>query len=604
MIAKDTPNFIANRIAMFTVMRCLEALDRGYTIEEIDAITGPAIGRPKSATFRTLDITGIDLLLQVSRNLQERLGDEAARWLTPPPIVSALVERGWFGEKAGQGFYRKESRPADASGGGSEILTLDPETMTYRARKSVRLPAIDATKNIDDPAERIRTLFSGKDRVGEFLRATVAPTILYAALVAPDIAYSIDDIDRAMSWGLGWDLGPFEIADAIGLREVLDAVPADARPCGGVPAIVQARLDAGENTFRGGQRVALPEGALIFRTARQASAAKSPVIKKNSGASLIDLGDGVLGLELHSKMNAIGGDTIAMLSAGVKEAERNFAALVVSTDALNFSVGANLMLLLLEAQEGNWDEIDQMIRAFQQATMGLRLAAVPVVLAPAGMVLGGGCEMAMHADRLQAAAETYIGLVEVGVGLIPAGGGTKEFVARASDETLANGTLPLTPQTNLLPAIQRAFETIAFAKVSTSAAEARALGLLRSTDRITMNRDRLLADAKALAMARVAEGYQRPTIRPAIAVGGAPLKAALEIGIHLAWRAGRISEHDARIGRALAHIMAGGAVPHAAYVSEQHLLDLEREAFLGLCGQPKTLERIAHTLKAGKPLRN
>jgi 3-hydroxyacyl-CoA dehydrogenase len=615
VIAKDTPNFIANRIAMFTVMRCLEALDRGYTIEEIDAITGPAIGRPKSATFRTLDITGIDLLLQVSRNLQERLGNEAARWLTPPPIVTTLVERGWFGEKAGQGFYRKE-----ASAGGSEILTLDPETMTYRARKSVRLPAIDATKNIDDPAERLRTLFSGKDRVGEFLRATLAPTILYAACVAPDIAYSIDDIDRAMSWGLGWDLGPFEIADAIGLREVIEACPADARPGGGVPPIIQARLDAGENTLRGGQRVPVPEGVLPFRvartghtanTARSANAANAPrtaagdpVIKKNPGASLIDLGDGVLGLELHSKMNTIGGDTIAMLAAGVKEAERNFAALVVSTDAVNFSVGANLMLLLLEAQEGNWDEIDMMVRAFQQATMGLRLAAVPVVVAPAGLVLGGGCEMSMHADRLQAAAETYIGLVEVGVGLIPAGGGTKEFVARAADETLAGGTLPLTPQTNLLPAIQRAFETIAFAKVSTSAAEARTLGLLRATDRITMNRDRVLADAKALALARVAEGYQRPVLRPAIAVGGAPIKAALDVGIHLALRAARISEHDARIGRALAHIMAGGNVPHAAYVSEQHLLDLEREAFLGLCGQPKTLERIAHTLKAGKPLRN
>lgn len=597
VIAKDTPNFIANRIAMFTVMRCLEALDRGYTIEEIDAITGPAIGRPKSATFRTLDITGIDLLLQVSRNLQERLGDEAARWLTPPPVVGALVERGWFGEKAGQGFYRKEGRSAD---GGSEILTLDPETMTYRARKSVRLPSLDATKNIDDPAERIRTLFFSKDRVGEFLRATLGPTILYAAYVTPDIADSMDDVDRAMSWGLGWELGPFEIADAIGLRELLDTLPVEERPFGKVAWIIRSRLDANQNTLRNGQRVPLPNGALLFRAARQSK----NVVKKNPGASLIDLGDGVLGLDLHSKMNTIGGDTIAMLAAGVKEAERNFAALVVSTDAVNFSVGANLMLLLMEAQEGNWDEIDMMVRAFQQATMGLRLAAVPVIVAPAGMVLGGGCEMSMHADRLQAAAETYIGLVEVGVGLIPAGGGTKEFVARAADETLAGGTLTLTPQTNLLPAIQRAFETMAFAKVSTSAAEARTLGLLRATDRITMNRDRLIADAKALALSRVAEGYQRPALRTAIAVGGAPLKAALDVGIHLALRAGRISEHDARIGRALANIMAGGNVPHATYVSEQHLLDLEREAFLALCGQPKTLERIAHTLKSGKPLRN
>ena len=339
MIAKDTPNFIANRIAMFTVMRCLDALDRGYTIEEIDAITGPAIGRPKSATFRTLDITGIDLLLQVSRNLQERLGDEAARWLTPPPIVSALVERGWFGEKAGQGFYRKESRAAcerAAAGGaasrGSEILTLDPETMTYRARKSVRLPAIDATKNIDDPAERLRTLFFGKDRVGEFLRATLAPTILYAAHVTPDIAVfdrrrRSRDVAGASAGISGRSRSPTRSAFA-NARRVSRRRAARA---GNVAWIIRVALTPAEHVPRR-RRVArpIPDGALL--SARRGAAVKR-VIKKNPGASLIDLGDGVLGLDLHSKMNTIGGDTIAMLAAGVKEAERNFAALVVSTDA-------------------------------------------------------------------------------------------------------------------------------------------------------------------------------------------------------------------------------------------------------------------------------
>jgi 3-hydroxyacyl-CoA dehydrogenase len=322
------------------------------------------------------------------------------------------------------------------------------------------------------------------------------------------------------------------------------------------------------------------------------------VVKKNPGASLVDLGDGVLAVSLHSKMNALGGDTVAMLKAGVAEAERNFAALVVSTDAVNFSVGANLMLLLIEAQEGNWEEIDLMVRAFQQATLGLRLARVPVIVAPAGMTLGGGCEIALHGDRLQLAAETYIGLVEVSVGLIPAGGGAKEMVARAYEHER------LGPQSDWLPPIQRAFETIGFARVSTSAAHARELGLLRETDRVSMNRDRLIADAKALALARVAEGYQPPPLRTAIPVGGIPVKAALNLGVHLALRAGRISDHDARVGRALAHILAGGSLPHPTTVSEQYLLDLEREAFLSLCGERKTLERIQHTLKTGKALRN
>jgi 3-hydroxyacyl-CoA dehydrogenase len=321
------------------------------------------------------------------------------------------------------------------------------------------------------------------------------------------------------------------------------------------------------------------------------------VVRRNAGASLVDLGDGVLAVEFHSKMNSIGGDTIQMLHAGLKEAAAGFAALVIGNDAPDFSVGANLMLVLLEAQEGNWDEIDLMVRAFQGATQALRSADVPVIVAPAGRTLGGGCEIVLHADRVQAAAESYLGLVEVGVGLIPGGGGTKELLARAVEGVPS-------AQADLLPFVQRVFETIGFGTVATSAPDARRLGFLRSVDRVTMNRERLMADAKAYALERVREGYQRPAPRTAIAVGGDSVLAALKLGVHLAWRGGRISEHDAVVGRTLAAVLSGGSLPHPTTVSEQYLLDLEREAFLKLCGERKTLERIQYTLKTGKPLRN
>jgi 3-hydroxyacyl-CoA dehydrogenase len=333
-------------------------------------------------------------------------------------------------------------------------------------------------------------------------------------------------------------------------------------------------------------------GLQILKSAKE----RNQTVRRNAGASLVDLGDGVLAVEFHSKLNAIGADTIQMLHAGVKEAAANFSALVIGTEAPDFSAGANLMLLLLEAQEGNWDEIDGMIRAFQGATQAMRYADVPVVVATAGLVLGGGCEIALLAHHVQAAAESYIGLVEVGVGLIPAGGGTKEMLARFIEQVPE-------PRADLLPFVQRAFETIAFAKVSTSAAEAKRLGLLRETDGTTMNRDRLIADAKAVALERVREGYRRPAPR-VIAVGGNTILAALQLGVHLAWRAGRISDHDALVGRTLAYVLAGGPLPHSTVVSEQYLLDLEREAFLKLTGERKTLERIQHTLKTGKTLRN
>ena len=552
VIAKDTPNFIGNHLALYGVMRMLEKVASGeFTIEEVDAITGPAIGRPKSATFRTLDLAGVDILGHVIRNLHERLQDEQARRVFElPPFVEQMLQRGLVGEKAGQGFYKR----VKGAGGESEILALDPATLDYRPRRPARFPSLDAAQSITDVGERVRTLYQGKDRVGQFLRDTLGPTLQYAAQVTPQIANSPEDVDRVMRWGFGWDVGPFDLMRAIGLE-----VPA------GAPAIVHARTE------------------------------QPNVVKKNAGASLVDMGDGVLRVDFHSKMNAIGADTIQMLQAGVQEASKNFAALVVGNEAQNFTAGANLMLVLLEAQEENWDDLDLMVRAFQQATLGLRYASVPVIVAPAGLALGGGCEIAIHADRIQAAAETYIGLVEAGVGLIPAGGGTKEMTLRAADATPAGG--------DLLPAVQRAFESIGFAKVATSAPHARQLGYLRSVDGITMNRDRLLEDAKARALQRVGD-YQPPVPRTSIRVGGDAVLAPLKLGIHLAWRAGRISDHDALIGRKLATIMAGGLLPHVATVSEQHLLDLEREAFLSLLGERKTQERIQHTLRTGKPLRN
>ena len=589
VVAKDTPSFIGNRIGMFGVMRVLERLaDGAFTIEEIDALTGPAIGRPRSATFRTLDLAGLDVLAHVAANLAERLedADERAAFALPP-LIASMVERGWIGSKAGGGFYRKRK-----TGDGSEILTLDPGTMDYRARRSPRLPALEAAAATDDHGERIRTLFQGRDRVGEFLRATLAPTLVYAAQVAPAIAHSIDDVDRAMRWGFGWELGPFELWDAIGVDRVLEAA-GRTEPPDIVRALRHSAPRASAVRFREGTVPPRAPDLQILRRAKE----KRPPVERNAGASLVDLGDGVLGLEFHSKMNAIGGDTVAMMTAGVEKASRNFDALVIGNDAPAFSAGANLMLLLLEAQEENWDEIDLMVRTFQSAVLGLRYAGVPVVVAPAGLALGGGCEIVLHGDRVQAAAETYMGQVEVGAGLIPAGCGTKELLVRFTARVPAGAADPL-------PCIQQAFELIGFGRVSTSAADARRLGLLRDTDAVTMNRERLLAAAKATALDMSRSGYQPPAPRHDIPVGGAGVRAALDLGVHLAWRGGHISDYDAHLGRTLSRVLAGGDLPHATTVSEQRLLDLEREAFLSLCGEPKTQQRMAHVLKTGKPLRN
>jgi len=592
VIAKDSPNFIGNHIGLYAMMRLLATVADGrFTIDEIDAITGPALGRPKSATFRTLDLTGLDVLGHVVSNLRERMGSAGQDVWTLPTFFVRMLERGLTGEKAGQGFYKRVRRPD----GESEILTIDPVTLEYGAAQRPRIPSLDAVGAVADVRERVRTLFHAGDKAGQLLRTTLAPTLVYTAGVTPSIAHSPDDVDRVMRWGFAWSLGPFELIDAIGIRAVLDAAR-DASPdllAGGVPPLLQSALASDRDVVRGGDVPPAASDLQILRSAKE----RSGVVQKNGAASLVDLGDGVLCVEFHSKMNVVGGDTLEMLQAGVRRAGRDFAALVVGNDAPNFSAGANLMLVLLEAQNENWDDIEAMIRGFQQTMLDLRYADVPVIVAPAGLALGGGCEITLHGDRLQASAETYMGLVEVGVGLIPAAGGTKEMTARAAD-SMPPGT------TDYLPSIQRAFETIALAKMSTSAAHAAQLGYLRTIDGVTMNRERLLSDAKTLALRRVADGYHAPARRTAIRVGGDAVLAPLKLGVHLAWRAGRITDHDAHIGRTLARVMAGGSLPHPSTVSEQELLDLEREAFMSLLGEPKTLARIQHTLKTGKPLRN
>jgi 3-hydroxyacyl-CoA dehydrogenase len=593
VVAKDTPNFIANRIGLYGVMRVLDQLASGaFTIEEIDAMTGPVVGRPKSATFRTMDIAGIDILAHVATNLSARLDTADERQAFElPPLISQLVERGWIGDKTGCGFYKKERGPK-----GSTILTLDPATMDYRPRQSARLGALDAAQTIDDPGERVRSLFLARDKVGEFTRATLGRTLIYAANVAAAIAHTADDVDRAMRWGFGWDQGPFELWDAIGIDAVLEACGEDALSATTIEwAGLSSRSTESPEAPRQFRTTPVPPAGPDLQILGSAKL-RGGVVKRNAGASLVDLDDGVLAVEFHSKLNTIGSDTVQMLTGGVAEATDRFDGLVVGNDAVNFCAGANLMMVLLEAQEGNWDEIDLMVRGFQKAIIGLRYSPVPVVVAPAGLTLGGGCEMVLHADRVQASAETYMGQVEVGVGLIPAGCGTKELTLRAIDDT--------SPGTDPLPRLQRAFETIGFGKVSASAADARRLGLLRDVDSVTMNRERLMADAKATVLDRVRDGYRAPAPRTAIAVGGEDTRAALDLGIHLAWRGGRISDHDALIARKVARIMTGGDLPHPTTVSEQYLLDLERETFLSLCGEARTLERIRHTLKTGKTLRN
>jgi 3-hydroxyacyl-CoA dehydrogenase len=613
VIAKDTPNFIANRIGTYSMLNAIRLMgELGMTFEEVDACTGPALGWPKSATFRTADIVGIDVLQHVIRNIYDNIpGDESRELYRVPPLIEEMARRGWLGEKTGRGFYQRVKK----SGGESEILTLDPAKMEYRPQQKARFAPIEAGKAIEDTRERLRMfvepVLAGKeaDKARKFIWGVLSEMCLYAARRVPEISDSIVDVDRAMRWGFVWELGPFETWDAIGVEAMARQFEKEGKPL--APLVTQL-ISTGKKSFyqpaqgelsyfdlagKSYKPVPQPEGILILKSLKD----RAKEIEKNSGASLIDLGDGVVCCEFHSKMNAIGGDLIAMITKGLARLRTDFDAMVIANQAVNFSAGANLMLILMTAQEQEWDDLHLMVRQFQNVTLAIKHVPKPVVAAPQGLALGGGCEIALHATRIHAAAEAYMGLVETGVGLIPGGGGTKEMMIRANER--AEGEEDL----DLFHALKPVFENIAMAKVSTSGEEARELGYLRRADLVAMNQDRLVADAKQTALGLVRAEWRQtapaPT-EPSIRVLGEEFSAAAKLAVHMMLRGEYISEYDALVARKLAHVLSGGALTSAQLVSEQYVLDLEREAFVSLCGERKTQERIAHTLKTGKPLRN
>jgi 3-hydroxyacyl-CoA dehydrogenase len=592
---KDTPNFIGNRIGSYgfaVVMQAMQDLD--LSLEEVDALTGSAIGRARSATFRTADIAGVDVCVKVASNLYDAVPNDPERAVFQvPDFMKAMVERKWLGEKTGGGFYKKD---------GKEIRSLDWKTLEYRERRKAKLGALEAAQNVGDMSARLRQLVAGKDKAGQFLWRVLSAVSLYAAARVPEISDDIVSIDRAMEWGYGWGMGPFRTLDALGVADTVARAKAEGRV---IPPLVEQLLASGRKSFYetvdGGETAFGPSG--VVPVAERASIisiaqrkARGGVKKKNPGASLVDLGDGCGLVEFHTKMNALGTDTFAMLSAAVKEGRQHFDALVVGNQGENFTVGANLMLVLLAVQEEEWDELDLQIRQFQNANMALKYAELPVVVAPFGMTLGGGCEIVLHGARVRASAETYMGLVEVGVGLVPAGGGTKEMALRAHDRCAGvEGADPF-------PFIKRAFETISFAKVATSGAEALRM-FLTPADSLSPNPDRLIHDAKQLALGLARAGYRPGRPRTDVPALGRPALATFKMAIHNFQRGGQISEHDALVGTKVATILCGGdRAPGLA--TEQHYLDLEREAFLSLLGTQKTRDRIQHMLKEGKPLRN
>jgi len=616
VVAKDTPNFIANRIGTFSILnaiRLMGSLD--MTIEEVDACTGPAVGWPKSATFRTADLVGLDVLVHVVKNIHETApNDESREMYKVPALIEEMAKRGWLGDKTGQGFYKKVKGEGE-----KEILTLDTSTMEYRGRQKAKFASLEAGKAIESTRERLRALveplLEGQkgDKAQQFIWGGLSEMCLYAARRVPEISESVADIDHAMQWGFAWEMGPFEMMDAIGVKAFAAQVQKEGRA---VPPALEMILASGRKGFYESEKgkttvfdvssgaarpLETPPGVIILKAQKDASRE----VERNPGASLIDLGDGVVCCEFHAKMNAIGADLIAMLHKGLKRLDTDFDAMVIANQAVNFSVGANLMVVLLAAQEQEWDELHMAVKQFQNINLALKYAPKPVVAAPQGMALGGGCEISLHTAKIQAAAEAYIGLVETGVGLIPGGGGTKEMLIRANEHAAGGEDL------DLFHTMKPVFETIAMAKVGTSAEECRELGFLRREDGVSMNRDRLVADAKEAALALVRGGYQPAAAsfqegaqNTQIKVLGEQFLAGAKLVIHMMQRGGFISEYDAHVARKLGNILAGGPLTSPQLVSEQYVLDLEREAFVSLCGEKKTQERIAHTLKTGKPLRN
>jgi 3-hydroxyacyl-CoA dehydrogenase len=595
VMAKDTPNFIANRIGTYGLLVTVrEMMKGGYSVGEVDTITGPLIGRPKSATFRTLDVVGLDTFIHVANNVFEKVEGEEKEAFRVPDFMKAMLEKGWLGSKSGQGFFLKQ---------GKDILELNYETLEYEPRKKLTTPAVEMSKQAKGLANKLKALVYADDRAGTFLWKITAPVLLYSAKLLGEIADDIVAIDRAMKWGFGWELGPFEMWDAIGVEQSVRKMQAEGFE---IPSWVTDMLADGFTSFykseKGqafyydhGEYKPIKENPKVIHIKRLKE--QKDVIKKNSGASLIDLGDDVALLEFHSPNNAIGTDIVQMINYALEEVERNYKGLVIGNQGKNFCVGANLAMILMEAQDDNYFEIEIAVRQFQQAMMNIKYSPKPVVVAPFAMTLGGGTEICLPSSRIQAAAETYMGLVEVGVGLIPGGGGNKELYIKYLN-SLPNGV-----NFDLQQVANKVFETIAMAKVSSSAAEAREWNFLSKQDGITMNSDHLIHDAKQAVISLYDQGY-RPPVRKKVPVVGETGYATMLLGAQSMYHSGYISEHDLKIAKKLAYVIAGGKVPYGTEVDEQYLLDLEREAFLSLVGEPKSQARMQHMLVKGKPLRN
>jgi 3-hydroxyacyl-CoA dehydrogenase len=597
VIAKDTPAFIGNRIGIFGIQSLFHQVkELGLTVEEVDKLTGPVIGRPKSATFRTVDVVGLDTLVHVANGIYENCPhDEAHELFKLPDFINTMMENKWLGSKTGQGFYKKE---------GKDIKTLDLNTLEYRDSKKANFATLELTKTIDKVIDRFKVLVSGKDKAGEFYRKNFASMFEYVSNRIPEISDELYKLDDAMKAGFGWEHGPFQIWDAIGVEKGIELMKTQGKQ---PAAWVNEMLASGSSSFytvkngatyyydipkKSQERIPGQDAFIILDNIR-----KSNEVYKNSGVVIEDLGDGILNCEFQSKMNTIGGDVLAGLNKAIDLAEKDFAGLVIGNQGANFSVGANIGMIFMMAAEQEYDELNMAIKYFQDTMMRMRYSSIPTIAAPHGMALGGGCELSMHADKVVAAAETYIGLVEFGVGVIPGGGGSKEMALRASDTFRKNDV-----ELNIL---QEYFLTIGMAKVATSAYEAFDFGILqKGKDVVVVNRDRQIATAKAYAKLMAEQGYTQPVKRKDVKVLGKQALGMFLVGTDAMEASKFISEHDHKIANKLAYVMAGGDLSEPTLVSEQYLLDLEREAFLSLCTERKTLERIQHMLKTGKPLRN
>ncbi len=602
VLAKDTPAFIGNRIGIFGIQSLFHQVkELGLTVEEVDKLTGPVIGRPKSATFRTVDVVGLDTLVHVANGIYENCPDDEAHDLFKlPDFINTLMENKWLGSKTGQGFYKKSKNVE----GKTEILTLDLNTMDYRSKKKASFATLELTKTIDKPIDRFKVLVGGKDKAGEFYRKNFAAMFAYVQNRIPEISDELYRIDDAMKAGFGWENGPFEIWDAVGVEKGIELMKAEGKE---PAAWVTEMVAKGETSF-----YTVKDGATYYYDVPAKAQTKKPgqdafiildnirksnEVFKNSGVVIEDLGHGILNCEFQSKMNTIGGDVLAGLNKAVDLAEKDFDGLVVGNQGANFSVGANIGMIFMMAVEQEYDELNMAIKYFQDTMMRMRYSSIPVISAPHGMSLGGACELSMHADKVVAAAETYMGLVEFGVGVIPGGGGSKEMALRASD-TFRKGDVQL----NVL---QEYFLAIGMAKVSTSAYEAFDLGLLQhGKDVVVVNKDRQIAEAKKHAKLMADAGYTQKPHRKDVLVLGKQALGAFMVATDSMKASNFISEHDQKIANKLAYVMAGGDLSEPTKVSEQYLLDIEREAFLSLCTERKTLERIQHMLKTGKPLRN